>query len=342
MGALLDAPLPVVSLQDVAEIARSQYGLSVTVQPLTGERDRNFHLRADDGTEFALRVINPEETADVSDFQSRALEHLARVAPDVPVPRLRRPSGSEHCEALWQPPGGPPCRVRVLDYLSGHPLPVSGAKQRHAIGTLLGTLDAGLRTFRHPAEDHRLLWDIQHAIGLRGLLPHVPGDDDRVIAATVLDRFEAHVLPLLGQLRCQVIHNDFNPHNILVKDGAEDVVTGIIDFGDMVRAPLIQDLATAGAYQIVATEHPLEGPADLARAFHAVLPLLPEEIAVLADLVATRLATTVLISGLRARRQPDNAAYILRNYPRSIDGLRRIAAIPRAEAQSFLQARLRP
>jgi Ser/Thr protein kinase RdoA (MazF antagonist) len=339
LGALLDAPPPEASTEEAARLARDRFGLSVQARLLTGERDRNFHLRATDGAEYVLKVIHPAERPEVSDFQSRALLHLAKADPALPVPRLIRPLAGEDAEALWQPEDREPCRVRVLTYLQGRPLNMApaSAAQRHAVGDCLARLDLALRDFRHPAESHELMWDIQRASRLRGLIPHLPEAADRELALAMLDRFEARAVPVLPGLRRQVLHNDFNPHNILADALHDDRVAGIIDFGDMVRGPLVQDLATACAYQLTAVGHPLAGPLELARAFHAANPLQPAEVAVLADLIATRLVVTVTISGWRAAQQPENAEYILRNYGRTLGGLRRLGAMPAEAARDYLQ-----
>lgn len=343
LGAVLDTPVPAITLAEATELAHAAFGLDGTVTPLTGERDRNFHLRTADGAEYALRVINAAEDPAVSDFQSLALLHLAAADPGLPVPRLHRPLQGAAPEAVWQPAhGGAPCRVRVLDYLPGRPLHLTAPDraQRTAIGQCLARLDAALRDFRHPADSHVLMWDIQRALQLRGMAAQLPEPADRALAAGVLDRFERHALPLLPGLRPQVIHNDFNPHNILADAVRDEAITGIIDFGDMVRAPLVQDLATAAAYQLAPEGHPLEGPAQLIAAFDAVCPLWPEEVEILADLIATRMAVAVTISGWRALRQPANADYILRNYGRSLSGLRRVGALPRQDAQTYLREAL--
>lgn len=339
LGPLLEAPVPGISQDEVRTLARTAYGIDADVTRLSGERDRNFHLRDPAGAEYALRVINPLEDPGVSDFQSRALLHLARHAPGLPVPRLIPPLAGDSPEATWPGDAGTPCRVRLLTYLPGRPLHLATATpaQTRAIGRCLAKLDQGLAGFRHPADGHFLLWDIQHAAGLRGLAESIPDPQDRALALAVLDRFERHALPALSTLRRQVIHNDFNPHNILADPHHDDRIAGIIDFGDMVRAPLVQDLATAAAYRIHPEGHPLAGPRDLVAAFHATLPLAPEELDVLADLVATRLVTTIAISGWRARRQPANAAYILRNHANSIASLRRLATLPREAATNYLR-----
>ncbi|MBI0435517.1 hypothetical protein D9598_16975 [Roseomonas sp. KE0001] len=342
LGALLDSTAPEVSGEQAEALVARFYGLEAEARPLSGERDRNFHLRDGAGAEYVLRVIHPAEDPGVSDFQSRALLHLAQAAPDLPVPRLHRPLSGAAAEALWEEEGAPPRRLRLLDYLLGRPLHLAppGAAQRQAIGECLARLDLGLGGFRHPSESHPLMWDIQRAARLRPLIRHLPQIGDRGLAAAMLDRFEQRALPRLPRLRAQVIHNDFNPHNILTEERADDRIAGIIDFGDMVRAPLVQDLATAAAYQITSEGHPLEAPAQLAAAYHALLPLVPEEIDVLPDLIAARLVVSVAISGWRATRQPANADYILRNYARSLSGLRRLGALPPDEARLYLRERL--
>ncbi|WP_449376157.1 phosphotransferase [Bosea thiooxidans] len=60
---------------------------------LTGERDRNYHLRAGDA-HYVLKVSNPAEDPQVIDFQTRALLHIAAVDPGLPVPGFY---------ARWQP-----------------------------------------------------------------------------------------------------------------------------------------------------------------------------------------------------------------------------------------------
>jgi len=145
---------------------------------------------------------------------------------------------------------------------------------------------------------------------------------------------------MLPSLRAQVIHNDFNPHNVLVDAIADDRIAGVIDFGDVVRSPLVQDLAVAAAYQIGASGHPLQGAADMAASFHAVCPLLPEEIELLPDMIAARLALTIAVSSWRAARHPDNADYILRNQATAWNGLQRLQEISRDNAIVWLRGQI--
>ena len=341
LGELLDVAAPPVTVADAEALAQAEFGLEVRGVPLTGERDRNFHLVDRNRRHFVLKIIHPAEPHDVTDLQSRLLLHLADAAPGLAVPRLVRPRG-DGLESVWHADAHPARRVRCLTYLTGRPLhqvPATTA-QRHSLGGFLARLDLALADFRHPADGYDLLWDIKLAGRVRPLLADLDHPEKRGLAEAALDRFSEHVAPVLPQLRSQVIHNDFNPHNVLVDAGVDDTIAGVIDFGDVVRAPLVQDLAVAAAYQIGADGHPLQGAADMAAGFHAVCPLQSEEIELLPELIGARLALSIAISSWRAARHPDNAEYILRNQATAWAGLQRLHAISRNDAIAWLRSHI--
>ena len=86
-------------------------------------------------------------------------------------------------------------------------------------------------------------------------------------------------------------------------------VTGLIDFGDMIRAPLICDVAIAAAYLRSGSDDPLELIAPFLAAYDAVRPLREPEIALLFDLVRARLATTITILYWRMNARRDDDRY---------------------------------
>jgi ethanolamine-phosphate phospho-lyase len=67
--------------------------------------------------------------------------------------------------------------------------------------------------------------------------------------------FRELVLPILPNLRTSIIHNDANEWNLLVQRGA---ISGIIDFGDITWAPLINELAIAISYGIMGKDDPVK------------------------------------------------------------------------------------
>ena len=166
---------------------------------------------------------------------------------------------------------------------------------------------------------------------LRPLLPFI-ADDLRPLATETLNRFDRDIAPHLATLRTQIVHNDLNPHNVLVDPVDPDRITGVLDFGDMVETPLVCDAAVAASYQIDPAA-PWASLETFAAAYHAVLPLTPLEARLLPDLTATRMLTTLAIASARAARYPDNAAYILRNVPSAAAGLTALANSPRTRLE---------
>ncbi len=342
VSAELEYPAPPVSCDEARSLARSVFALDVKgVRALPGERDRNFWLREAGGAEFALRVIHPAEDPAVTAFQTLAMLHVATADPELVIPRVISPAHGNVEDVVWQVPASAPRRLRCVSYLQGQPLYKTAptAAQRRSVGRFLARLDRALAGFRHAGEDHRLLWDLKRADRALHLVPEIPDAAQRELLDRVLTRFAQSVKPRLRALRHQTVHNDFNPHNILTASD-NDELAGVIDFGDMVRGPLIQDLATASAYQMPSEGHPLLGPAQVGSAFHATYPLSDDEISLLPDLIITRLGLSGAITSWRAVRHPDNANYILRNAAVVWLNLRRLIALSPEDCGTWLHQQI--
>lgn len=295
---------------------------------LTSERDVNFRVEAGTGS-FVLKLANPAESAEVTDFQIKALLHLEPAG--LPVPRVVRTLEGK-TEALV-----PEGRLRLLTYLEGEMLhrAAPSAPLRRSVARMNAALTAALAGFAHAAARHVLQWDIQHAARLAPLLPDVP-DELRPLAQSALRRFEAEALPVLADLPRQVCHADLNPHNIVISADHREV-TGVLDFGDMVETPRACDLGVAAAYQ-VDPEAPAESLESYVRAYTEILPLSAAEVRLIPVLTEARWLTTLCIAAHRAKRQPENAAYILRNVPLTRAGLLAFARLDRNALQERLLA----
>jgi 4-aminobutyrate aminotransferase-like enzyme len=116
-------------------------------------------------------------------------------------------------------------------------------------------------------------------------------------------------------------------------------VAGIIDFGDIVRTALVNDVAIGASYLLTIGAQPLEHPLLFVAAYHAVCPLMTAELDLIYDLMAARLAMTVAITEWRARRDPANRPYITKNAGIAWRGLELLAQLDRARtAHLFRQA----
>jgi Ser/Thr protein kinase RdoA (MazF antagonist) len=319
------------------ELAAEHWGLLATAQRLDSERDQNFRLRMPDARDYVLKIANPAEDRAVTNLQTEALLHLAVADPGLPVPRIFPAlNGAPELEISFD--DGSIRVVRLLSFLAGTPMHAAQGSTalRRDLGRCAARLARGLADFRHAGAHHRLLWDLQHAAELRGLVDAVPADR-RDLVEHYLDGFEAHALPLLPRLRQQPVHNDLNPHNIVVDAGNHTRVAGIIDFGDLTFTARVNDLAIAAAYQVADSDDPLAPPCELIAAYHAVTPLDPAELEILFDLMATRMVMTIVISSWRAVRHPENRNYILRNNRGAWARLLRIAKLSREQAMQQIQ-----
>jgi hydroxylysine kinase len=319
LSGLLSASPPTVDDNILGALAQTHFGISGAMKRLTSERDLNVQITTSTQS-YVLKLTNPAESREVTDFQTKALLHLEPSG--LPVPRVMRTMSGATEAAL---PNG---ILRLLTYLDGTPMHLSPrtAEQTRAMGHMAARLTLGLSGFSHPASDHVLQWDIKQAAALRPLLPAIADDGLRCLATQTLNHFDIEVAPHLPDLRWQVVHNDLNPHNVLTAPGNPDAIAGVLDFGDMVRTPLICDAAIAASYQIDPTA-PLESLLNFARAYHAILPLTELEAQLFPALIATRMLTTLAIASTRAARYPENAPYILRNVPTARDGLMALASL---------------
>lgn len=336
---LFDAPTTKIPGEQAAALAAELFGVTGTTEPLAGERDQNFHLRAQGGAEYVFKIHASAEDPAVVEMQIGALQHLARANPDLAVPRVIPSRRGESTAAVDL--GSGPQIARLLSYVPGLPMegfrPLNAARLR-SLGTHMALLDRALQGYEHPAASYVLLWDVQHAAQMRPLLPHIPDADIRALTAERLDRFEADTLPRLAGIRTQIIHNDCNPNNVLYDERETERVGGFLDFGDMVRAPLVCELAVAAAYHLVDGDDPLSATRHMVSAYHSVLPLMTEELDVLADLIQARVVLRVAISCWRASLRPEEREERLAGYPGASGRLRQMARLNRAETSRSLRA----
>jgi 4-aminobutyrate aminotransferase-like enzyme/Ser/Thr protein kinase RdoA (MazF antagonist) len=296
--SVLEAPPPRFTAEEIAAIAAELFGLHGEATDLGSERDQTFLI--DDGaTGGVLKISNLGEDADVLDLEARAIEHISRVDPDLPVARLRA-SGTYESHF-----------VRLFERLRGHEGgPELDDRALFDYGATHARLNLALRGFFHPAAGRNLLWHLQSAAELRPLASAIPDESRRRLVENVLDRFEQRVAPGWPMLRAQVVHGDLNLDNVLLDDRGR--ISAIVDFGDVGFSAQAADFAVGLASLLRGRPHD-----DLFRAaqiaidgYQSRIPLEPLELELLGDLVAARLAAIVTISAWRVERYPENAAYI--------------------------------
>jgi len=322
LDPILVEPAAHIGVSEAAALVREHFGLAGVIHPLAGERDANFCLRLHHGERVVVKFAHPLEPYDVSDLQSRALLHLERTAPDLPLPRMRWPLAGVAPQVTVTPGAGPPRQLRVYSYLSGTPAvgPVETSFQWR-LGKLAAHIDRALGDFAHAADGRSIDWDLRR-------LPEACEPVERTPEiAHVVDAYDRIGRAALAALPDQVVHNDLNPHNVLVDNPARSRITGILDFGDLVRAPRAIELATAAAYQIHDRTRGWQDVTAMARGYHAAYPLSRDELRLVPVLIAMRAALSVAINRDAVRAGRDNSDYLMRNVTRAASALETLARL---------------
>ncbi len=281
-----------VPLSEAEAIAIAGDHFDVVAQRATRldtERDDTFRLDAAGGA-YVLKVAHPADSRALIDFEIAAVDYARRGDAALPLPRIHPSASGDLAPALAEHGGR---RARLLGWLPGVPLAETEPTddQVGELGRTLGRLTNALAGFGHPAARRPFAWD-----GMQ--LPKLARVQDEIgteVTARVFDAFEHNVAPREADLPRQVIHNDFNPGNVLVDPDGARFVTGIIDFGDAIETARVCDLAVALSYELFPMGRNWRTAQPLIDAYDLVVPLEDAERAVLPTLVAARLAQRFLI-----------------------------------------------
>ena len=292
MTSVLETTPPRYSVDDVGAIAAALFGRAGAVRDLGSERDQTFLVG-----DAVVKISNAAEDPANLDFEAAAIERALHVEPELPIARQLASSTFEgHVVRLFE---------RMPGRHGGPSLPDDAVR---AYGATHARLTRALRGFFHPAAGRELLWDLKHARRLREHAQLL--GDRRSLVDAVLDRYDEHVAPRWPSLPAQVVHGDMNLGNVLLDDAGR--VSGIIDFGDSCHTAAAADLAVAIASLMRgrATDDAFRAARIALDGYASCSPLEPGELAVVGDLVATRMAAIVTISAWRTARYPENAQYI--------------------------------
>ena len=302
----MEAKRPFFPHPQVLQLANELYGLTGELKPLPSERDQNFRLTTSSGEQFTLKFSNAAEKRETLDLQHSAMRHIAQHDAGLRCPQVVPTSNGKTITPV-SATDGTQHFVTMLTYIPGnlfvHTQPQT-PKLLRSLGRFMGRLDKSLATFTHPATPTELRWDLKNAPGMiREGLPFITDSAQNKIVSDFLQAFETWVAPRLTELRTSVIHNDANDYNVLA-DG--EAITGIIDFGDMVRTHTVFELAITCAYALLEKDDPVTAVSPIISGYHQHHPLTELELELLYTLICIRLCTSVANSAMMKQQEPGN------------------------------------
>lgn len=290
----------------LAEVLDRAWGVhDARLTPLAGEHDLTVAVVAG-GERSVLKLTDPRHTEPaLVALQVHALTTIAARAPGLPVPRvLPTRDGREWADVEVE---GRVRRAWRTGWLEGRTLldvrPRRPLLLRH-LGGLLARLDRALEGVDHPLLDRDHPWDPARGGWLGEAVGVIADREVRAQVARVAERWP-ELERRLAALPVATIHADANDHNVVVSPAADPVeVTGLFDFGDMIRTRRICEPAIAAAYAAFGSADPLGAVGAVVAGYDAHTRLADEEIEVVGDLVRTRLAMSLVHAARRAAARP--------------------------------------
>ncbi len=272
-----------------------------------------------------------------------ALQHIARMAPNLPVPRVVQSDQGLDFHTLRFADGNDHS-VYLLTYLDGVLLSDTDVRNDSAtwrrLGKLMANVDKALRGYFHPAAIQQHPWNFETCVRLRHLVKHIENDADRIRVDQVFERMSNIVIPRLQSLRHQVIHQDAHTDNILVDRDDTTTITGLIDFGDLLYGTLVAEIAVACDSIPYGSPDIVTPACEIVASFDSALALEEEEVDLVFDLVCARSALTATIAAARLALTPEQPTHIHSPLP-FVDRLRELQRVGQTEFTRRLRSACR-
>lgn len=305
-----ELPAPALPVDEVRGIVAAEWGLDVELESLGSQQDQNFLARdaaadaaADGGAPLGVvKITNPAFTAAELAAQDAAAERIAdgsggRMA-GVRVATTTKDADGRPRSVVADTSAGP-LAVRLLEFLGGGTL-TGDAYLAPAVvarmGELAATASLALADLDHAGLDRALQWDPRFADRVVELLaPHHPDHYRRELVQGAAREAWRTVAALADELPQQAVHLDLTDDNVVCRvEGGRRMPDGMIDFGDVTRSWAVGELAiTISSVLHHAGAEPVS-VLPAVRAFHALRPLAPAEVAALWPLVVLRGAVLVV------------------------------------------------
>jgi len=325
-----------ITERTAAEVASRHFGVEGSASRLRGEKDANFLITAPSGNQFVMKLSVGHQAEADARFQSSIIEHIASTDTELCVPSSVLTVDRQYTVNV--PIGGErSATARLATYVDGQPIGFQppGQTDHRRLGRTLGALNAALERHQAPHPVLPTPWDMQQMVKLLRYTESIPDRSARRLATHYAEAFLTDTLPRFGKLPAQTIHNDANRDNLLIVDNSP--LYGVIDFGDAVLGPRVQDLAVLCAYHCDAVDW-IDAVTAIVDGFQSVCPI-GDELDLLGGAIAARHALTLIITHQRALLDPANRPYIMRNEPHARVGLANIDRVSPEFLNDHIRAR---
>ena len=273
---------------------------SISLKPLNSERDKNYLISIDFKKKYVLKISNSEESKELLDLQDYILSKLSKRS------SLRNfiPKKIHSSIKTFLDVNNRKCFIRILSFIDGKMY----ASVKHnssleiSLGSLLGSLSKELQNLVKPSAFRKFEWDPSNIKWINNEVKFFTGKKRKIIIKN-LQEHNTFVLNNLNCLRFSLTHGDANNYNIVVK---KNKILGLLDYGDMIYAPTINDLAVSLSYALMNKDNLYQTLKNIITSYHKNFLITFDEIYSLMTLVKARLTITVVMAEKQRKKFPDN------------------------------------
>ena len=304
-----------IDTDQAAKTAKKLYEIDGKAIALPGELDYNFKIKTD-STSYILKISRPDVNVDYIQFQQELLSYVANGNEAIGVPKTFPDCDGNFISKTTDDTGNPR-KVRLLSWVDGRLWssvnPIND-NLLFSLGVETGKLTNALQGFDHPEAHRELPWDVAQAEWTYDYV-NLFSEEQQKIATYFQNQFK-EFQDEYQQLRKGVVHNDANDNNVIVtNDLIDPKVKAIIDYGDSVYTPIINDLAIATAYAVMDKPDALAAALPIIKGYHSQFPLQDEELKFLYNLIAMRLIISATKSAINKEKEPDNEYLLISEKP---------------------------
>ena len=276
------------------------YNKNISLKELKSERDKNFLLKLKNKPLYVIKISNPAESISLLKLQDFVLNSLIkRNSIKNFIPKTIHSTIKVYQDKLNRN-----CYVRVLRFIEGKMYAEVNHNSilEYSLGTLLGNLSKELQNLNHPNAFRKFEWDPSNITWIKKEINFFKGNKKKIIS-TNLEEYNYFIKKNLKNLRFSLTHGDANNYNLVVKN---NLVSGLLDYGDMIYAPTINDLAVCLAYALMKKEDLYSTLKNIVINYHKIFPITFYEIFSLMTLVKARLTITVVMAEKQRKKFPNN------------------------------------
>ena len=302
--SVFDIEPPIIEKKHLIKWLKTNYSFlrnkSFTLNKLNSERDVNFTITLQNKKKYVLKISNPSEDLNILQYQDRLIKHLSttkdlkKYIPNILHKKIVKYLDKKNRE----------CFVRILSYIDGRmygDIKINSNIEK-SLGNLIGMTSVQLKNFFDKNSYRKFIWDPSNIDWLYKEINLFNGNKKSILL-NCYSEYKKLVKNNLKNLRYSITHSDPNNYNLVVKNNK---VNGLLDYGDSIYAPTINDLAICLSYALMNNNNIFSTLQNIISEYHKIYSINEDEINSLISLTKSRLMITVVMAKKQRIKYPAN------------------------------------